>query len=382
MSHELRTPLNAIMGMTGLALRQAADPKQADFLSKAMKASQHLLALISDILDISRIEADRMPIEERDFSLPLLLDEVLRMHDEGARGKGLVLRAEVAPDVPPELRGDALRLRQILLNFVGNAIKFSERGCIRLRVGLVEEVGGSVLLRLEVADEGIGLTREQAAKLFKPFSQVDDSLTRKYGGSGLGLVISRRIAELMGGEVGVDSEPGKGSCFWATVRQRRSGGYQPVLYAVDGESARDVLARDHRGKRILVVEDEPSNREVAASLLLDAGLVPELAVDGRGALDRARTGKFSMILMDLQMPVMNGLDAAQEIRRLPGMQRIPIVAMTANAFDADRQRCIDAGMNDHLRKPVLPEELYDRVLHWLSVPEAAPSGQADASARR
>jgi CheY-like chemotaxis protein len=186
----------------------------------------------------------------------------------------------------------------------------------------------------------------------------------------------------MGGEVGVDSEPGKGSCFWATVRLRRSGGSQPVLSAVDGESARDVLARDHRGKRILVVEDEPSNREVAASLLLDAGLVPELAVDGRGALDRARTGKFSMILMDLQMPVMNGLDAAQEIRRLPGMQRIPIVAMTANAFDADRQRCIDAGMNDHLRKPVLPEELYDRVLHWLSVPEAAPSGQADASARR
>ena len=379
MSHELRTPMNAIMGMTNLVLRRATDPKQIDYLNKAIRASQHLLALNNDILDISRIEADRMTIEEHEFSIAQLVDEVLRMHDESARSKDLELRAEVAPGVPSDLCGDALRLRQILLNFVGNAIKFSTHGCIRIEVAAAGEDSHSVLLRLAVHDQGIGLSQSQLAKLFKPFAQVDDSLTRKYGGSGLGLVISRRLAHLMGGEVGVASEPGKGSCFWATARLKRSIGSQPALATANSVDIRDLLMREYAGARILVVEDEPSNREVAEFLLLDAGMVPELAADGREAVERVRAAHFSMILMDLQMPVMNGLDATRVIRQIPGMSRIPIVAMTANAFDVDRQRCFNAGMNDHLSKPVVPEALYAIVLQWLREAERPPVVEKDLS---
>ena len=245
MSHELRTPMNAIMGMTNLVLRRTTDPKQIDYLNKAVKASQHLLGLISDILDISRIEADRMTIEEHDVSVPELVDEVLRMHDEAARAKGLVLLADVAADLPRRLCGDSLRLRQILLNFVGNAIKFSDSGSICLRAEVAEEDGHSVLLRLAVRDQGIGLSPDQQARLFQPFTQVDDSLTRKYGGSGLGLAISRRIAHLMGGEVGIESEPGKGSCFWVTARLKRDDTPRPAQVRGKGDETRDLLLREN-----------------------------------------------------------------------------------------------------------------------------------------
>ena len=372
MSHELRTPMNAIMGMTNLVLRRATDPKQIDYLNKAIKASQHLLALISDILDISRIEADRMTIEESDFSLPELVGDVMRMQEEAARQKGLELSQESDTNLPQSVCGDSLRLRQILLNFVGNAIKFSDHGRIQIRTRLVEEDRHSILLRLDVCDQGIGLSPEQMTRLFTPFTQIDGSLTRKYGGSGLGLVISRRIARLMGGEVGVESEQGKGSCFWTTVRLKRGTVSKGAAVIPGSGDARDILLRDFGGARILVVEDEPSNREVAEFLLLDAGLVPDLAADGREALDRVRNGPYSMILMDLQMPVMNGLDAARAIRQLPGMSRIPIVALTANVFDVDRKGSLAAGMNDYLGKPVLPEALYACVLNWLREAQRSP----------
>jgi PAS domain S-box-containing protein len=372
MSHELRTPMNAIMGMTNLVLRRATDPKQIDYLNKAIKASQHLLALISDILDISRIEADRMTIEESDFSLPELVGDVMRMQEEAARQKGLELSQESDTNLPQSVCGDSLRLRQILLNFVGNAIKFSDHGRIQIRTRLVEEDRHSILLRLDVCDQGIGLSPEQMTRLFTPFTQIDGSLTRKYGGSGLGLVISRRIARLMGGEVGVESEQGKGSCFWTTVRLKRGTVSKGAAVIPGSGDARDILLRDFGGARILVVEDEPSNREVAEFLLLDAGLVPDLAADGREALDRVRNGPYSMILMDLQMPVMNGLDAARAIRQLPGMSRIPIVALTANVFDVDRKGSLAAGMNDYLGKPVLPEALHACVLNWLREAQRSP----------
>jgi len=365
MSHELRTPMNAIMGMASLALRRATEPRQIDYLNKAIKASQHLLSLISDILDISRIEADCMELEEREFSVSEIIDDVVRMQDEAARAKGLDLSTVTDASVPPVLHGDPVRLRQILINFVGNAIKFSERGRIQMHVGIVDRDSESVLLKLEVADQGIGLSADQQARLFKPFSQVDDSLTRKYGGSGLGLVISRRIAELMGGEVGVSSEEGRGSRFWATVRLRLAREQELASDEAITSDARVTLSKDYRGVRILVAEDEPSNREVMKFLLLDAGLIPDLAVDGKDAVALAENGRHALVLMDLQMPVMNGLDACRAIRQLPGMSNIPIIATTANAFESDRDRCLSAGMNDHLAKPVVPARLYECLLRWL-----------------
>ena len=366
MSHELRTPLNGIMGMTALALRSAADERQIDQLNKSQSASRHLLAVINDILDISKIEADRMTLEERDFSLPELFDETLRMQEDAARAKGLALCFEIAPELPEILCGDALRVRQVMLNFLGNAIKFSERGEIRVGATLVEEDGSSVLLRLEVSDQGIGIGPEQQERLFRPFSQADDSSTRRHGGTGLGLIISLRIARLMGGDVGVDSEPGVGSRFWATLRLRRATATGAEEAGAPPEaSAAAQLAQEFASCRVLVAEDDPVNQEVAVFLIEGVGLVAETAGDGRQAIDMALAGAYDLVLMDVQMPQLNGLDAAREIRRQPGFAHLPIIAMTANAFNEDRELCLQAGMNDHVGKPVMPESLYAVILKWL-----------------
>lgn len=365
MSHELRTPMNGVMGLTDLALRRATDPRQIDWLRKSQGAAKHLLSVINNILDISNIEADRLALEDSDFSLAGTIDEVLIMQRAPAESKGLRLVREIAPDLPDRLRGDALRLRQILINFTDNAIKFSAQGQITVRAHAVEGDGVSVLLRLEVTDQGIGISPEKQAWLFQAFTQADGSETRKYGGSGLGLIISKRIANLMGGDAGVISQEGLGSTFWATARLRQAtadpqrDGRPPV------ETSRDALARLFRGTCVLVAEDEPVNRELTMCLLEDAGLLVAIAVNGREAVDRAREGDCALILMDLQMPIMNGLEAARAIRLLPGLSAIPILALTANAFGEDRDSCLEAGMNDHIGKPVQPEALYAKVLDWL-----------------
>jgi PAS domain S-box-containing protein len=365
MSHELRTPMNGIMGMIELVLRRATDPKQVDWLNKSKASALHLLSVINDILDISKIEADRMTLEEKNFSVSDVIDAAFQMQDEAARAKGLELSCEIATDLPEHLRGDALRLNQIVLNFVGNAIKFSERGQINVRASLVEEDSLSVLLRIDVADQGVGISPEQQARLFHAFTQADNSDTRKYGGTGLGLIIARRIALLMGGDAGVISEPGVGSTFWATARLRRAGAESPADSKPPAENAREVLAQEFQGTRILLAEDEPVNREVMTFLLEDAGLTVDVAVNGQEALEMARDGGYSLILMDIQMPVMNGLDTTRAIRRLPGLSTLPVLALTANAFDEDRERCLDAGMNDHISKPVEPDLLCSTVLRWL-----------------
>jgi PAS domain S-box-containing protein len=365
MSHELRTPMNGVMGMTDLALRRAIDPKQIDWLTKSQGAAKHLMAVLNDILDISQIESGRLTLEEKNFSLAQAIDEVLQMQEAPAEAKGLKLSSEIDAALPELLCGDAMRVRQILLNFTGNAIKFSEHGTISVRASVAEEDKHSVILRIEVSDQGIGISPAQLDRLFRAFTQADGSANRKHGGNGLGLVICKRIALLMGGDAGAVSEEGVGSTFWATLRIKRAVAGQPVDSSLPIEAARDALARQFAGARVLVVEDDPVNCEVLRFLLEEAGLAPEVASNGQEAVEKARGGGYALILMDVQMPVMDGLEATRAIRQVPGMAMTPILAMTANAFVEDRADCIAAGMNAHIGKPIEPEAMYATVLEWL-----------------
>lgn len=362
MSHEIRTPMNGILGMAHLMRRSGVTPEQAGQLDKIDTAAQHLLAIINDILDISKIEAGKFVLEEAPIAIDSLLNNVSSILAEKARARGIDLRVESDP-TPAHLWGDPTRLQQAILNYATNAIKFTERGSVTLRALTQEETADTVLVRVVVQDTGIGIAPETLPRLFSAFEQADSSTTRKYGGTGLGLAITRRLAELMGGEAGAESTPGVGSAFWITVRLKKGAAMLANEKAeIDAEAA---IRQRHCGKRVLVADDEPLNREIAQMQLEAAGLAVDVAKDGAEAVALARQVRYAAVLMDMQMPNVDGLGATRQIRKLAGYETVPIIAMTANAFAEDRARCLDAGMNDFLIKPFDPAALFAILLRWL-----------------
>ena len=367
MSHEIRTPMNAILGLTHLIARDTRDERQRQRLHKVDQAARHLLDVINHVLDLSKIEAGKLTLEVVDFGRDELAERVSAVVTEAAAAKGLPLDIDLRR-LPARLRGDPRQLAQALINLAANAVKFTDQGCVEVRGDVVAEQDGRVRLRFEVTDTGIGIPADRQERLFEAFEQADASTTRRFGGTGLGLALTRRLVGLMDGVIGVQSTPGQGSSFWFEVWLAKSPGADrpnaPDATAMPDPPSLQALRSQATGRRVLLVEDNPINQEVAGELLASAGLDVDVAADGAEAVARAVAGGHDLVLMDMQMPGVDGLTATRLLRQRLG-RGLPIIAMTANAFAEDRAACLEAGMDDFIGKPVDPDVLYALLARWL-----------------
>ena len=371
MSHELRTPMNGLLGMLELTLDSHLDKEQRDQLETAQRCAYSLLALLNDILDLSKIEAGKMMLEQVPFNLRSVIEDCVKSHNVKAGQKGITLKLDTSRAQLTGVFGDPLRVRQIATNLLSNAVKFTERGSVEVRLS-TELRGGKIEANIEVSDTGSGIPQQKLADIFEKFTQADSSITRKYGGTGLGLAITRRLVEIHGGKIRVESEVGKGSSFFVTIPFAPAQIQEPAPRA----ESRPTEQATSGGVRLLLVEDNLVNQKVVLAMLRKRGYQIEIANDGREALEKLESAPrpYDLVLMDVQMPVLDGLETTRVMRRDPRWVKLPVVAMTAHAMTGDREKCIEAGMNGYISKPVQPAHLITTLEHHLAATvEARPN---------